>query len=98
MRATEILKKPLVTEKTSLQNEDGKYTFIVHKNANKLQIKEAIENMYGVTVESVNTMVYNSKPKTRYTSSRIISGRTQTFKKAVITVAEGEYIDFYENI
>ncbi|HAI75919.1 MAG TPA: 50S ribosomal protein L23 [Microscillaceae bacterium] len=93
-----IVRKPVVTEKSTRDNEKGKYVFVVAKNANKLQIKEAIEQMYGVTVESVNTMVYNGKPKTRYTKSKVISGRTKTFKKAVITVADGDYIDFYSNV
>lgn len=93
-----ILKKPLVTEKVSALNEQGKYGFIVDVNANKVEIKKAVEDMYGVTVEDVNTMKYQGKAKSRYTQSRIVSGRTNKFKKAIVTVAEGEIIDFYSGI
>ncbi len=93
-----ILKKPLVTEKVSALNESGKYGFIVDENANKVQIKKAVEDTYGVTVEDVNTMRYQGKMKSRYTKSRIISGRKNSFKKAIVTVAEGEVIDFYSGI
>jgi large subunit ribosomal protein L23 len=70
----------------------------VDKTANKIQIKTAVEKMYGVTVEKVATMRYQGKVKTRYTKSRVISGRRDAFKKAIITLAEGEVIDFYSNI
>jgi large subunit ribosomal protein L23 len=93
-----ILIKPLVTEKISDLNEKGKYGFIVEKKANKVEIKKAVEKMYGVNVESVNTMRYSGKQKTRYTKTQIISGRTASFKKAIVTVAEGEIIDFYSGI
>ncbi len=93
-----ILKKPLVTEKVSGLNESGKYGFIVSEDANKVEIKKAVEDMYGVTVESINTMRYQGKMKSRNTKSRIISGRQNSFKKAIVTVAEGEVIDFYSGI
>lgn len=93
-----VLVKPLVTEKASSLNEKGQYGFIVDKNANKVEIKQEIEKMYGVTVESVNTMVYLGKKKTRYTKSRVLSGRRPSFKKAIVTVADGEVIDFYSEI
>ena len=93
-----VLIKPLVTEKVSDLNEKGKYGFIVNRKANKVEIKKAVEQMYGVTVESVNTMQYQGKQKTRYTKSKVVSGRTDSFKKAIITVAEGEVIDFYSGI
>ena len=93
-----VLKKPLITEKASAQNESGKYGFIVDKNANKVQIKNEVEKMYGVTVESVNTMIYQGKAKSRYTKSKVISGRTAGYKKAVVTVKDGEVIDFYSGI
>lgn len=94
----EILKKPLVTEKISEQNESGKYGFIVDQRANKVQIREAVEKMYGVTVEKVRTMNYLGKEKSRYTKTRVISGRKPSFKKAIVQVAEGEIIDFYSGI
>ena len=93
-----VLIKPLVTEKVSDLNEKGKYGFIVERKANKVEIKKAVEQMYGVTVESVNTMQYQGKQKTRYTKSKIITGRTKSFKKAIVTVADGEVIDFYSGI
>ena len=93
-----ILIKPLVTEKVSDLNEKGKYGFVVDNRANKVEIKKAVEQMYGVNVESVNTMRYPGKHKTRYTKKQIISGRTSSFKKAIVTVADGEVIDFYSGI
>lgn len=93
-----VLVKPLVTEKVSSMNEKGKYGFVVKKSANKVEIKKEIEKMYGVKVENINTMVYQGKRKTRYTKSRVLEGRTDAFKKAIVTVAEGEVIDFYAGI
>ena len=94
----DILKRPIVTEKVSAQNESGTYGFIVDKRANKLQIREAVENTYGVTVDQVRTMNYQGKKKSRYTKSRIITGRSSGFKKAIVQVAEGDIIDFYSNV
>ena len=93
-----VLIKPVVTEKVSALNEQGKYGFIVNRKANKVEIKKAVEKMYGVTVESVNTQNYLGKSKTRYTKSRIISGRGPSYKKAIVTVKEGDVIDFYSEI
>jgi large subunit ribosomal protein L23 len=95
----DILLKPIVTEKMTGQGEDrNRFGFIVAKDANKIQIKKAVEELYGVTVESVNTMVYPGKKKTRYTKSGVTAGRAASYKKAIITVAEGDTIDFYGNI
>ncbi|TRX53743.1 50S ribosomal protein L23 [Fulvivirga sp. M361] len=93
-----VLVKPLVTEKVSALNEKGKYGFVVNLKANKVEIKKAVEKMYGVTVEDVNTMNYLGKKKSRYTKSKIITGRSSSFKKAIVTVAEGDVIDFYGEI
>ena len=93
-----VLIKPLITEKASSLNEKGKYGFIVDKKANKIQIKQEVERMYGVNVANVNTMVYQGKVKNRYTKSRVITGRTPAYKKAIVTVADGEVIDFYSGI
>jgi large subunit ribosomal protein L23 len=93
-----VLKKPLITEKASALNESGKYGFIVDQNANKVEIKKEVEKMYGVTVESVNTMKYQGKEKSRYTKSKVITGRSAGYKKAIVTVKDGEVIDFYSNI
>ena len=95
----DILLKPIVTEKMTTLGEDlNRFGFLVHKDANKIQIKQAVEKMYGVTVESVNTMRYGGKSKSRFTKSGVITGKTKSFKKAIITLAEGETIDFYSNI
>ncbi len=94
----EILKKPLVTEKMSSLNEKGQYGFIVNNKANKVEIKREVEKIYGVNVESVNTMKYQGKSKSRYTKSKVITGRTPSFKKAIVTLAEGEVIDFYSGV
>lgn len=94
----DVLKKPLVTEKISEKNEQGKYGFIVDKRANKLQIRQAVEKMYGVTVDRVWTMNYQGKVKNRYTKSGVITGKSPNYKKAIIQVAEGDIIDFYSNV
>jgi large subunit ribosomal protein L23 len=94
-----ILLKPIVTEKMTAQGEKfNRYGFIVAKKANKLQIRKAVEELYGVTVDSVNTMRYGGKVKTRNTKSGLLVGKTVAFKKAVVTLAEGNTIDFYSNI
>jgi large subunit ribosomal protein L23 len=95
----EILIKPLVTEKMTDQSERfNRYGFVVDRNATKPQIKKAVESLYNVTVDSVNTMVYGGKVKSRYTKGGIITGKTAAFKKAVVTLVEGDSIDFYSNI
>jgi len=94
-----VIIKPIVTEKMTEQGEKlNRYAFVVDKKANKLQIKDAVEEMYNVSVASVNTMVYAGKEKSRFTKSGVIVGRTNSFKKAMITLAEGDQIDFYSNI
>lgn len=95
----EILKKPVLTEKVAVLTEKlNRFVFIVDKNANKIQIKDAIQKMYGVTVESVNTMRYSGKVKSRGTKRGFVTGRTPSYKKAVVTVAKGETIDFYGTV
>ena len=94
----DILRKPLVTEKASDLNEEGKYAFEVDRRANKVEIKKAVEDMYGVNVVSVNTMNYLGKSKSRNTKTGVVSGRKPSYKKAVVKVAEGDMIDFYSNI
>ncbi|MFB6343637.1 50S ribosomal protein L23 [Saccharicrinis sp. FJH2] len=94
-----IIVKPIVTEKmTQLGEKLNRFAFMVDKKANKLQIKDAVEELYDVTVTDVNTMNYNGKFKSRYTKSGVISGKTNAFKKAVVTLKEGDTIDFYSNI
>ena len=95
----EILVKPLVTEKMTDQSERfNRYGFVVDRKASKPEIKKAIESLYNVKVESVNTMVYGGKMKSRYTKGGIITGKTNAYKKAIVTLAEGDSIDFYSNI
>jgi large subunit ribosomal protein L23 len=95
----EILKKPILTEKASLLTEKlNRFTFKADHRANKLEIKNAIEKMYGVTIEAINTMVVVGKIKSRNTKAGITSGRAAKYKKAVVTLKDGETIDFYSNI
>jgi large subunit ribosomal protein L23 len=95
----EILIRPLVTEKMSaITDKQGKYGFIVDKDANKIEIKKAVEKSYGVTVVKVNTLRYDGKRKFRYTSKGIIEGRSQGYKKALVKLQAGETIDFYANV
>ena len=95
----EILLKPMITEKMTAQVDDlNRYGFIVEKNANKLQIKNAVEELYGVSVETVNTMRYAGKTKTRYSKTGVVRGKASSYKKAIVTLVKGETIDFYSNI
>ncbi len=99
MKLSEVLIKPILTEKANGQQDKLRcYTFKVSKQANKLEIKKAIEGFYGVTVTNVNTVVSPAKSKSRYTKAGIISGRKPSYKKAFVTVAEGDTIDLYANI
>jgi large subunit ribosomal protein L23 len=93
-----VLKRPLVTEKFTAMNEVGKYAFEVEIKANKVEIKKAVEKLYGVTVNKVATMKTIGKVKSKYTKSGTVSGRTSAIKKAIVTLKEGEVIDFYSGI
>ena len=94
-----IIVKPLVTEKmTAITEKFNRFGFIVRPEANKLEIKKEVEALYNVTVVEVNTMRYSGKNKSRYTRSGIINGRTNAFKKAIVTLKDGDTIDFYSNI
>jgi len=94
-----ILVKPIVTEKMTAQGERfNRYGFVVDRKATKLQIKKAVESLYNVSVETVNTMIYPGKKKSRYTKSGVITGRTNSYKKAIVTLVAGDTIDFYSNI
>lgn len=99
MRLSEVLIKPILTEKANAQQDKlRRYAFKVAKKANKLEIKKAIEGFYGVTVTNVNTAVTPAKAKSRFTKAGVISGRKPSYKKAFVTVAEGETIDLYASI
>lgn len=91
--------KPIVTEKmTAISENLNRYGFFVDVNANKIQIKEAVEKIYDVQVDKVWTMRYAGKSKSRYTKTGLVTGKSPAYKKAVVTVAEGETIDIYSNI
>lgn len=94
-----ILIKPIVTEKLTGQADKlNRYGFIVDRNANKIEIRNAVEQMYGVTVKDVNTANYHGKRKSRFTKAGLLSGRANHFKKAYVTLAGEDKIDFYSNI
>ena len=94
-----VLIKPIVTEKmTNITDKFNRFGFLVRPEANKLVIKKEIEALYNVTVVDVNTMNYAGKNKTRYTKAGLVKGRTNAVKKAIVTLKEGDTIDFYSNI
>ncbi|WP_026996219.1 50S ribosomal protein L23 [Flectobacillus major] len=93
-----IIKRPILTEKTQDLQKGGQYVFEVAGKSNKIEIAKEIKKMYGVDVTSVNTLRQFGKKKSRSTKTKITSGYTSTFKKAIVTVAKGEVIDFYEGI
>ena len=95
------LKKPIISEKMTLKNErpgQNQYAFRVDLGAAKPEIKREIEHMYGVNVKSVRTLVVAGKKRTRYTRTGFLSGKSSNYKKAIVTLAPGEEIDFYKNI
>ncbi len=95
----EIIERPIISEKmTAMTDKLNRYGFVVNKKSNKIQIKQAVEKMYDVEVIAVNTMIYPGKSKSRATKSGYIPGRTSVYKKAIVTLAEGQSIDFYSNI
>ena len=94
-----IIKRPIITEKMTAQSEKyNRYAFVVDRKVNKIEIKKAVTEMYDVVVDSVRTMVCIGKKRVRGTKSGMIVGKTSTYKKAIVTLAEGESIDFYSNI
>jgi len=99
MRKEDILIKPLLTEKANdLSEKAERYTFVVARGANKLEIKEAVEAFYGVEVDQVRTMVVPGKRKSRYTKRGVLSGIKPAYKKAIVTLTEGDTIDIFESI
>lgn len=94
-----ILIKPIITEKATNDSElFNRYAFVVDKRANKLEIKDAVEAAYGVAIESVKTMNYPIERKTKYTKKGLVTGKNSAYKKAIVQLAEGESIDFYNNL
>jgi len=95
----EISIKPIVTEKaTALAEKANRYTFRVSPEANKTQIKALVESLYGVKVTKVNTMIMRRNRRNRWTKAGLIKGATALWKKALVSVADGQTIDFYSNI
>jgi large subunit ribosomal protein L23 len=93
-----VIKKPVVTEKYAGLQEKGVYVFEVDKSCNKLEVKKAVEAMYGVTVNTVRTYIVAGKSKTRFTKTGILSGRTASKKRAIVTLTQGEVIDLYSDL
>ena len=94
-----VLIKPIITEKaTDLSELNNCFSFVVKKTANKIQVKEAVESTYGVTVKGVRTMTYPVKRKTKFTKNGVVSGKIGAYKKAIVQLTQGESIDFYSNI
>lgn len=94
-----VLIKPIITEKMTNEGElNNRYGFVVNPRANKIQIKDAVEAAYGVSVKKVRTMNYGPSRKTRYTKTGVQHGKTNAFKKAIVDVVEGDVIDFYSNL
>jgi large subunit ribosomal protein L23 len=94
-----VLIKPIITEKMTADSElHNRYGFVVDPKANKLQIKDAIEATYGVSVKNVRTMNYGPSRKSRYTKTGVQHGKTNAYKKAIVDVADGNTIDFYSNL
>jgi len=99
MKSSDVLIKPVLSEKVNrLSEKYNRYTFMVNRKANKLEIKKAVEEFYGITVEDVNTLNMPSKVKQRNTKAGLLTGRKPAKKKAIVTVAEGDTIDLYDNI
>lgn len=96
MRISEVLVRPRLTEKVNLQMEkDNRYTFVVDKRANKIEIKNAVEEFFNVKVSNVNTIVVPAKAKSRFTKAGLVSGRKPSIKKAIVTLEAGETIDLF---
>lgn len=99
MKLSDVLIKPVLSEKVNkLTEKFNSYTFIVDRRANKLEIKKAVEEFYGIQVAEVNTLVMPSKAKSRNTKAGVISGRKPAKKKAIVRVVKDETIDLYGNI
>ena len=94
-----IIKKPIITEKaTAATEKSNRFTFAVDRKANKLEIKKAVEKMFGVNVVDVHTLTYGGgKSSTKFTNRGIVEQPSKVWKKAIVTVAEGETIDLYNN-
>jgi large subunit ribosomal protein L23 len=100
LRLEDVIRRPLITEKNTMLMDKGQYSFEVHPNANKIQIKAAVQSTFSVKVTAVNTLNVKPKPKSRMVrrgSSRI-AGTARGWKKAIVTLASGEHIDLFEQV
>jgi len=94
-----ILIKPIITEQATNDSElHNRYAFVVDKKANKIEIKKAVETAYGVSISSVKTLNYPVQKNTKFTKKGLVTGKKGAYKKAIIQLAEGESIDFYNNL
>jgi len=94
-----ILIKPIITEKATNDSElFNRYSFVVDKSANKIEIKKAVETAYGVSISSVKTLNYPVQKNTKFTKKGLVTGKKGAYKKAIIQLAEGDSIDFYNNL
>ncbi|MCO6481191.1 MAG: 50S ribosomal protein L23 [Flavobacteriales bacterium] len=94
-----IIIRPLITEKMTAQGEkEGRYGFVVDRRSNKLEIRDAVEKEFNVTVTGVRTMIVRGKKRTRYTKSQVLRGSSSSWKKAIVTLAQGDSIDFFSNL
>ena len=94
-----IIIRPLITEKMTAQSEkEGRYGFVVDRKSNKVEIRNAVEKEFNVTVTGVRTMIVRGKDRTRYTKTNILRGSTGSWKKAIVTLKAGESIDLYSNL
>ncbi len=101
LTAADIILRPVISEKSIDESGRGKYTFAVHQDANKIQIKAAIEELYKkekVTVVAVNVLTSIGKEKRRGTKRGRVTGRTPSWRKAVVTLAPGQKIEFFEGV
>lgn len=99
MKLVDVLIRPVLSEKANtLSEKSGRYTFVVSRKANKLEIKEAIESFYGVEVNDVNTAVMPGKKKSRFTKAGVLKGQKAAYKKAIVTLVAGETIDIFESV
>ena len=94
-----VIFEPIITEKATNDSElRNRYSFVVNREANKIQIKDAVEERYNVTVEKVRTQIYGSERKTKYTKKGVQSTKTNIKKKAIVDIQDGDSIDFYNNL
>ena len=94
-----VIFEPIITEKATNDSElRNRYTFVVNREANKIQIKDAVENKYNVTVEKVRTQIYGSERKTKFTKRGVQRTKTNIKKKAIVDIQDGDSIDFYNNV